>query len=322
MSEGTRREREFHFDLFADYFQFYLQDEQADLAGSEGIWTDRSLADMVAVAPGQLLVSTVRNMTVSVTVMLTDSEPIDDFAAWDHVIDAGLDVPSGRIVIAGCTDSFFDAARIAVPVGRYRVRVYYGRLDSIDEEYGLDGDDHYQVVLWPASDEVQPSVLKRWVSSRTYDVMTRNPLIGTWRLASYQCKDANGQTTFPLGERPSGFMIYGSQGYMSLVVSADRQRSISPQTHNSDEPIEYDDAQVGFLAYSGRYDFTGPNVEHHVDVSSLPNWVGALLTYSVSFTGFDGKQRVNHFARTNVDSTEKQFAWWTWERVDSTDHTA
>ena len=30
----------------------------------------------------------------------------------------------------------------------YRARIYYGGLNSLSED-GLEGDDHYRVVLWP-----------------------------------------------------------------------------------------------------------------------------------------------------------------------------
>ena len=60
-----------------------------------------------------------------------------------------LDVQSGRIVIAGCTDYFPDAVRIEVFPGSYRARLYYGNLDALSDD-GLDGDDHYKVVLWRA----------------------------------------------------------------------------------------------------------------------------------------------------------------------------
>jgi hypothetical protein len=58
-------------------------------------------------------------------------------------------VTSGRLVVAGCTDYFPDAARIDVPPGSYRARIYSGNLNSLSDD-GLDGDDHYRVALWNA----------------------------------------------------------------------------------------------------------------------------------------------------------------------------
>jgi hypothetical protein len=105
---------------------------------------------LLAVAPGTVGVGTVRNMDVPVVVDVTDEAPNDDVADWDQVNECSLDVSSGLIVIAGCTDYFPEAARIAVPAGSYRARVYYRGLDSLSDD-GLEGDDHYRVVLWPAA---------------------------------------------------------------------------------------------------------------------------------------------------------------------------
>jgi hypothetical protein len=76
---------EFHFELFADYFQFYLQDEQAsgDLSDS---WSPDAVKNLLAFAPRTIGVGTVRNMTVPVTVEIRETEPSnEDFNAWDHI---------------------------------------------------------------------------------------------------------------------------------------------------------------------------------------------------------------------------------------------
>ncbi|HEV3315366.1 MAG TPA: hypothetical protein VG488_00305 [Candidatus Angelobacter sp.] len=139
----------FEYTLFADYFQFYLQDEstEGDLSNS---WPPEAVDRLLAVAPGTIGVGTVRNMNVPVVVEITDSEPDADLSAWDHVTECTVEVPSGRVVIAGCTDYFPDAARIELVPGPYRARIYYGGLSSLSED-GLDGDDHYRVVLWKAA---------------------------------------------------------------------------------------------------------------------------------------------------------------------------
>jgi len=150
----------YNFELFADYFQFYLQDEQSagDLSNS---WTEQAVSDMLAVAPGIIGVGTARNLTVPVEVEVLTSEPTNNFDEWDHVTEASLEIPSGRIIIAGCTDYLPDAARIIVEPGTYRTRIYYGALDSVDESR-LEGDDYYKVVLCLDTKVAEPKVLKRW----------------------------------------------------------------------------------------------------------------------------------------------------------------
>ena len=146
------------FELFADYHQFYLQDEEADGDLSES-WTEQAVETLLALAPGTIGVGTVRNMTVPVTVEVHDSEPKEDSALWEQINECGIDVPSGKIVVAGCTDYFPEAARISVEPGTYRARIYYGDLDTLSED-GLDGDDKYKVALW-RGEKIEARVIKQ-----------------------------------------------------------------------------------------------------------------------------------------------------------------
>ena len=150
--------RRFEYELFADYFQFYLQDESAEGNLGES-WNEEAEARLLAIAPGTIGVGTVRNMNVPVTVEILDVEPDSDLDSWDHVTECSLDVPTGRLVIAGCTDYFPDAARIEVPPGTYRARISYGSLNTLSED-GLDGEDRYQIQLWQGS-ATGPHVLKQ-----------------------------------------------------------------------------------------------------------------------------------------------------------------
>lgn len=120
----------FEFKLFVDYFQFYLQDERASGDLSER-WTQEAVDRLLATAPGTIGVGTVRNMEVPVVVEIAENPPGDDLMAWDQVNECSIDAPSGRLVVAGCTDYFPDAARIELPAGTYRARIYYGNLTSL-----------------------------------------------------------------------------------------------------------------------------------------------------------------------------------------------
>lgn len=134
------------FELFADYFQFYLQDEQSD--GIDGdSWTDSASNARLALEANAFAVSTARNMEVPVEIAVSDTSPDLDLSLWDHVVKFSIGVPSGRLVVAGCTDYFPDAERIFLDGGCYEVRVLYANLDKLSAD-GLDGDDHYRVELW------------------------------------------------------------------------------------------------------------------------------------------------------------------------------
>lgn len=110
------------FTLFADYYQFYLQDEAVagDLSES---WTPDAVDRLLALGPGVIGVGTVRNMDVPVEVEVLSGPPDEDLTAWDRVNECSIRFTTGRAVIAGCTDYFPGAARITVGTGDYRARL-------------------------------------------------------------------------------------------------------------------------------------------------------------------------------------------------------
>lgn len=151
--------QKFDFELLADYFQFYLQDEAIPALDPQA-WTAEAVTRLLAVGNGFLMVGTVRNMPVTVSVEILESEPSKELSKWDQVNECSLEVSTGRMVVAGCTDYFPDAARIAVSPGWHRARISYGNLDSVSED-GLKGDDFYKLSLWPAASPLPLTVLKQ-----------------------------------------------------------------------------------------------------------------------------------------------------------------
>jgi hypothetical protein len=169
--------RTFHFAIFADYYQIYLADCQLaeELNQKDGenpvVWAARidthiatilspeAYARQLGVARGTVCILTARNFTVPLTVQIRANAPADDFAEWDRVVEARLDLPSGCIVVHGPTDYFPGASRIAVAPGVYRARVYYGGLATVSADE-FEGEDHYRVDLWPEPEaNAEPIVL-------------------------------------------------------------------------------------------------------------------------------------------------------------------
>jgi hypothetical protein len=105
----------YDFELFADYFQFYLQDETAvgDLSDA---WTAEAQASRIAVAPGTVGIGAARTMVVPVILEVLSSQP-NYSPDEDHIAEAGLTMRSGALVVAGCTDFFPGAARVSLAPG-------------------------------------------------------------------------------------------------------------------------------------------------------------------------------------------------------------
>ena len=139
----------FELRVFADYHQFYIQDEDVDRNLSDA-WTDEAVERLLAVAPGAVGIGTVRNVDVPVTIAVLEREPALDVDKFDQVVECSIVVKSGAIVVAGCTDYFPDAAHIKIPSGPYRLRASFEGLESVSAD-GLEGNEQYHLQLWPAS---------------------------------------------------------------------------------------------------------------------------------------------------------------------------
>jgi hypothetical protein len=134
------------YDVFADYFQFYLQDE-VERPEAPTDYTEEDIGRRIKAARFVVVIQPVRNMTVPVEVEVTDASPALVLEDWDHIAEASLELPSGRLEIHECTGGSIDV--LPVPPGTYRARACFGGLDSLSHD-GLDGDDRYRIVLWPA----------------------------------------------------------------------------------------------------------------------------------------------------------------------------
>ncbi|MGZ3664954.1 MAG: hypothetical protein ACXVCO_05795 [Ktedonobacterales bacterium] len=188
--------RTYQFQFLADYHQIWLMDgwvAEQDRDPARGLLDDtqdpalnplkirtdpliskEALRRRLGVVPGVLCIFTERDMDVPLTIEIHTTPPIEpqeDFAGWDHVVEASLELPSGIVEVAG-TGGFDpeglnpDEARIPVIPGTYRVRVYTGGLDTVSDDE-LDGEDQYRAVLWLAP-SIEPTVLHSTPISRRW----------------------------------------------------------------------------------------------------------------------------------------------------------
>jgi hypothetical protein len=145
-------------EIFADYFQFYIKDGVANPFAPTD-WNELDVLRKVKVAQNLIVICPVRNMTVSVEIEVQSLKPNIDINDFDHVVLCSLDLPSGVLVVDQCTGT--EVLRWQISSGTYCVLAIFSNLDSLSEN-GLDGADHYRVVLWPdRSNELK--VLKQYV---------------------------------------------------------------------------------------------------------------------------------------------------------------
>lgn len=149
------------YEVFADYFQFYLWDE-GKRPDAPTNYTEEDTKRRIKAGPFVVVIQPARNMTVPVEIEVADTPPTLAFAKWDHVAEASIELPSGRLEIHECTGGSIDVLPVAP--GTYRVRAYFGGLDTLSAD-GLDGDDRYSIFLWPAP-FTSIEVLKQYADPR------------------------------------------------------------------------------------------------------------------------------------------------------------
>jgi hypothetical protein len=101
----------------------------------------------------------------------------------------------------------------------------------------------------------------------------RERLVGGWRLVSYTEAPDGGKASHPLGDHPLGAILYTPDGYMSAQLAKP----------GPDQAGQQPDAYA--IAYSGPYTVNeqARTVDHQVQVSVIPGWVGTTQTRQVHF---------------------------------------
>lgn len=141
-------------EVYASHFQFYVVDPEADWDPPD--WNGVELEQHVGVGTGLVGIGTAAYEVVPVRLEVwPDEPPLDD--GWDHVVEASLEVRSGRVGL-GSVDGLDDVEPIPVEPATYRVRSSAAGLDGATE---MDAGDSYRLQLWPAP-AAAPAVIRWW----------------------------------------------------------------------------------------------------------------------------------------------------------------
>jgi hypothetical protein len=111
-------------------------------------------------------------------------------------------------------------------------------------------------------------------------------LVGTWKLVSASSTTSSGERNeTPYGPSPVGFLTYTADGRVTALISYGGRKSLSVGGGTPAPLEEQAEAFKTFIGYAGRYTFSGDKVTHHVEISSIQNYVGKDLVRSVTFQG-------------------------------------
>ena len=102
-------------------------------------------------------------------------------------------------------------------------------------------------------------------------------IIGAWKLISYTERPEDGSAdTFPMGDSPSGLIIYSPDGYMSAQIMNPDRINFASDDWFEGTAAEYKQEGTTYIAYSGNYEVDQENniLRHSMCVSLFPNWTG------------------------------------------------
>jgi hypothetical protein len=152
-------------DIFADYYQIYICDPAHDEDWSV-LWNNQTLDDRIVVLDHTVVFGTGRNMPVPVAVLVHAAKPdmTKMVSGADHAVCASISCTSGTLKVSGCTDYLPDAFALDIGSGSFGIAFLSFALRTIDSVDGLDGDDRYELHIWPLTELSPPQVLIRFAS--------------------------------------------------------------------------------------------------------------------------------------------------------------
>jgi Lipocalin-like domain len=111
-------------------------------------------------------------------------------------------------------------------------------------------------------------------------------LYGTWRLVSAVTTVlSTGEKYDALGKAPIGYITYGPEGRMQVIIVADQRSKPGHAAIADMTDPERKDLLMTFTAYAGTYNFDGKTVTHHIDLSWNQVWSGTDQIRDVRLDG-------------------------------------
>jgi hypothetical protein len=145
------------------------------------------------------------------------------------------------------------------------------------------------------------------VSVRDQDAsMTKDSLVGTWKLVSATETNERGEIRDSYGPTPVGFLTYTADGRVSVVIADSRRKPLSAVPPPTEE---MPDAFSAFVAYAGTYTFADDRVTHHIEVAWVQNFANTDQVRPVKLEGDRLMLRKQGFLRGGVQVAYQELVW-------------
>lgn len=110
-------------------------------------------------------------------------------------------------------------------------------------------------------------------ATATASAQPEDRLFGTWRLMGFTAQIVpTGENVSAFGNAPQGYLTYGRDGRMFVMIVKESRPKRSDLTQMTDgERLELFNTMV---AYGGTFKVDGNRIVHEVDISWNENWTG------------------------------------------------
>lgn len=115
--------------------------------------------------------------------------------------------------------------------------------------------------------------------------VSRDDLIGSWRLSAWDITQPDGRISRPFGEEPDGLITYGADGVMTATVCRRERAGFNGASPRTADEAAKSAAFDSYFHYAGRWRFDGAVVHHEVEFSLNPDFVGSTQSRNVDLTG-------------------------------------
>ena len=104
----------------------------------------------------------------------------------------------------------------------------------------------------------------------------KNPIVGTWKVVTYEDRTQGQPVKYPYGEQPRGLLIYDATGHMSIQLMKMPHPKIASGDEEKVTPAEKTALYDAYAAYFGTYtvDAKRSVVIHHVEGDLYDVFVG------------------------------------------------
>ncbi len=100
-------------------------------------------------------------------------------------------------------------------------------------------------------------------------------LVGTWEWVSVDNTAPDGSRTQPFGPKPSGYLIFDSDGRFFWLISRPGRAKFASSRRDQGTPDENKATVQGSLAYCGTYSVHHDILAMRIEASTYPNEEGA-----------------------------------------------